>query len=122
YVADPDVGSLGAGEAGRHDVRTHQYLFVGKTVRHRRQVGLGVWHQYIVGLGAVDAVAEAPATHGFVTVAATAAVLGGKAVLAGVGGEVRADRAGDHPLAFLVAAHVAPELFDDAYRLVADGQ
>ena len=41
---------------------------------------------------------------------------------AGVGGEAGADGAGDHPLAFPVALHVAAQLFDDAHRFVTDGQ
>jgi len=121
-IADLDIGRLGASETGGHDVRTHQHLLVGQRVRHRRQVGLGIGHQHVFGLSAVDGIAESPAAHGLVAMAGAAAILSGQAVLAGVGGEAGADGAGDHPLAFLVALHVAAQLFDDAHRFVTDGQ
>src|SRR5690606_5872365 len=97
-------------------------LFVAQAVRYGGQVGLGVGNQYVLGLGTVDAVAKTPSTHGFVAVAAAAAVLRGQAVLAGIGGEAGADGAGDDPLAFLVALYVAPELLDDADRFMTDRQ
>src|SRR5690606_1423109 len=122
YVANLDVGRLGPGKAGGHDVRAHQHLFVAQAVRYGGQVGLGVGNQYVLGLGTVDAVAKTPSTHGFVAVAAAAAVLRGQAVLAGIGGEAGADGAGDDPLAFLVALYVAPELLDDADRFMTDRQ
>ncbi len=122
-VADPDVGLFRAAKSGGHDVRTHQHLFVRQAVRYRRQVRLGIRYQHVLGLGAVDGIAEAPAAHRLVAVAAAgAAILGGNAVLAGVGGEAGTDGAGDHALAFLVALHVAAELLDDAHRFVSDGQ
>ncbi len=74
-VADLDISLFGAAETGGHDVRAHQHLFVGKCVRNRSQVGLGIGHQHVFGLGAVDGIAEAPAAHGFVAVAAAAASL-----------------------------------------------
>src|SRR5690606_25996884 len=70
---------------------------------------------------------EPPAGGGLVAMAAAtsggnqvAAVLGRHAVLGGVGAEVRADRAGDDALPFLIARDRAAELFDDAHGLVAD--
>ena len=62
-VADADAAALRAGEAGRHDVGAHQHLLVGETVRHRRKVRHGVGHEHVLGLAAVDGVAEAPAAQ-----------------------------------------------------------
>lgn len=121
-VADPDVGGLRPGEAGGHDVRAHQHLVIGEAVGHRREVGLGIRHPQVLGLGAVDGVAEAPATHGLVAVGVVAAVLGAAAVLAGIGGEARADGAGNYPLALPVALDVGAELLDHPHRLMAHDQ
>ena len=68
-VADLDVGGIGAGEAGGHDVGAHQHLLVGQAVRHWCQVGLRIGYQHVLGLGTIDGVAEAPAAHGLVAVA-----------------------------------------------------
>src|SRR5690606_21805416 len=122
HITDPDIGRFGAGKAGGHDVRAHQHLLVAQAVRHRRQVGLGVGHQYVLGLGAVDAVAETPAPHGLVAMALAATVLRRIAVLAGVRGEAGADGTSDDPLTFLVALHVAAQLLDDTHRLVTHCQ
>src|SRR5690606_17329239 len=107
----------------------HQHLLVAEAVGNGCEVGLGVGHQHVFSLGAIDEVAEAPAGGGLVTVATAlagrdqvAAVLRGGAVLCGVGVEVRADRAGDHALAFAVALYRAAEFFDHTDRLMADGE
>jgi hypothetical protein len=57
-VADLDVRVFCAGEPGGHDVRAHQHLVVGQPRRDRREVGLGIRHQHIFGLGTVDGVAK----------------------------------------------------------------
>ena len=128
-VADADVGVFGTLEAGRHDVGAHQHLLIAQAVGDGRQVGLGVGHQQVLGLGAVDQVAIAPAGGGFVTMAAAAArchqvtaVLRRCAILRGIGVEVGADRPGNHPLALAVALHRAAQLLDHADRLVAHRQ
>ena len=63
---------LGAGEAGRHDVGQQDDLLVGEVVRDLGQVGLGVRDQQVLGLRAVDGVAEPPAAERFVAVAVAA--------------------------------------------------
>ena len=114
--------ALGAGEAGRHDVGAHQHLLVGQPVRHRREVGHGVGHQHVLGLAAVDGVAEPPAADRLPAVRRAGAVLRVAAAQAGVAVPARRDGAGDHPLALAVALHGRAELLDHADRLVADGQ
>src|SRR5690554_2444263 len=52
-IADADVGILRTLESGGHDVRAHQHLLVGQTIGNRRQVGLGIGHQHVLGLGTV---------------------------------------------------------------------
>ena len=100
----------------------HQYLLIAKAVGYRRQVGLGVGHQHVFGLGAVDGVAKAPATHGLVAVTGAAAILGRQAVLAGIGVKAWADGASDYPLTFLVALNITAQFFDHPHRLMANGQ
>ncbi len=87
---------------------------------------MGIGDQHVLGLRAVDQVAEAPAGSGLEAVAAAqalgnevTAVLRRRAVLRGVRIEVGADGTSDDPLAFGVALHGAAELFDHAHRLVA---
>ena len=111
-----------AGKAGRHDVRAHEHLLVGQPVRDRRQVRHGVRHQKVVGLGAVDGVAEAPAAHGLEAVPLALAVLRVQAVEAGVGGSAGTDGTGDDPLAFGIALDISPELLDHAHGLVPNRQ
>ena len=60
-VADPHAARLGAGEAGRGDVGEQDDLLVGHAVRDLREVGLRLRHEQVLGLRAVDRVAEAPA-------------------------------------------------------------
>ena len=54
--------------------------------------------------------------------AGAAAVLRGKTVLAGIGREVRTNRAGDDALTLLVALHIAAELLDYPHGFVTNGQ
>ena len=121
-VADADATAFGAGEAGRHDVRTHQYLLVGQGSRHRREIGHGVGHQHELGLAAVDGVAELPAAHRLEAVTCAGAVLRGLAAQAGIAVAARRDGANDDPLALFVVRYGGTKLFDDADRLVPDGQ
>ena len=65
-VADADAARLGAGEAGRGDVGEQHDLLVGHVVRDLREVGLRVRHEQVLGLRAVDRVAEPPAADGLV--------------------------------------------------------
>ena len=77
-------------------------------------------HEEVFGLGAVDRVAEAPATDGLeaVAMAALAEVAGQAGAALAAGG----DRADEDALADLVAGDAGAELVDHADRLVADDQ
>ena len=128
-VTDADVGVFGPLETGGHDVGAHQHLLVRQAIGNGREVGLRIGHQHVLGLGAVNQVAKAPASGGLEAVAAAhalgdevAAVLRRRAVLRGVGVEVGADRPGNHALAFCVAHHGAAQLFDHTHGFVAHGQ
>ena len=87
-----------------------------------REVGHGVGHQHVLGLAAVDGVAEAPAAHRLPAVLGAGPVLRMAAAQAGLAVPARRDRAGDDPLALAVALHGRAELLDHADRLMADGQ
>ena len=110
---------LGGRDAGRGDVGEQHALLVAEVVGDLRQVGLGVGNAEVVGLDAVDRVAEAPAAdHLPVVLVARALRLG--VGLAEEAGAARRDRADQHPVADLVARDGVAELVDDADRLVAD--
>ena len=102
-VADLHVPALRRGEARRHDVRAEQDVLVGEAVRDLREVRLRVRDDHVVGLTAVDGVAEAPAADRLVGVAAVAALRAvareARATLA-----ARRDRADDHAIARAIAA------------------
>ena len=83
-----------------------------------RQVRLRVRDEQVLGLRAVDGVAEPPAADGLV--AAAVAALREVAGEAGVALAARRDGADEHAVADLVAGHAGAELLDDADRLVAD--
>ena len=119
-VADLDAARFGAAEAGRRDVGEEDDLLVGHAVRDRREVGLGRRDEEVLGLRAVDRVAEAPAAEGLEALAVTA--LAEVARQAGATLAARRDRADEDALADLVAGDAGAELFDDADRLVADDQ
>ena len=119
-VADPDAARLRAAEAGRGDVGEEHDLLVGHVIGDRREVRLGRRDEQVLGLRAVDRVAEAPAAEGLVAVAVAA--LAEVAGQAGAALAARRDRADEHALADLVAGHAGAELLDDADRLVADDQ
>ena len=94
----------------------HQHLLVGEPVRNRRQVGARVGHEQVLGPGAVDGVAEAPAAE-------RAMALRVHAVQAVEALAARRDGADDDALADrVVLVEAAPELLDDADRLVAEDQ
>ena len=84
------------------------------------QVGLRVRDEQVLGLRAVDRVAEAPAADRLVAAAVTA--LGRLADEAGVALAARRDRADEDAVADLVADDAGTELVDDADRLVADDE
>ena len=108
------------GEARRRDVGEKDDLLVGDVVRDLRQVGLRRRDEQVLGLRAVDRVAEAPAADGLVAgpVAALREVPGE----AGVALAARGDRADEHALADLVAGDPGAELLDHADRLMAEDQ
>ena len=119
-VADLDAARFGAAEAGRRDVGQQDDLLVGHVIRDGCEVRLRRRDEEVLGLGAVDRVAEAPATKGLVAVAVAAlAEVAGQAGAALAAGR---DRADEDALADLVAGDADAELLDDADRLVADDQ
>ena len=85
-----------------------------------RQVRLGVRDEQVLGLRAVDRVAEPPAADRLVPVAVAA--LGEVPGEAGAALAARRDRADQHPVADLVAGDARAQLVDHADRLVADDQ
>ena len=84
------------------------------------RLACAVGHEQVLGLRAVDGVAEAPAADGLV--AGAVAALREVAGQAGVALAARRDGADEDALADLVAGHAGAELLDDADRLVADDQ
>jgi hypothetical protein len=119
-VADPHAARLRAADAGRGDVGEQDHLFVGNAIRDLCQIGLRARDEEVLGLRAVDGVAEAPAADRFVAVAVSA--LRELAGEAGVALAAWGDGAHDDALADRVAGHADSELFDDADRLVADDE
>ena len=97
-VADPDLSALRGGEAGRHDVRAEEDVLVREAGGDLGQVGLRVGDEDVLGLAAVDGVAEAPAADGLEAVAAVAA-LRRTARQAGAALAARRDGAGDDAVA-----------------------
>ena len=117
-VADANLARLGAGEAGRRDVGQQHDLLVGQRLGDLGQVGLRVRDEQVLGLRAVDRVAEAPAADGLV--AGAVAALAQLAAEAGVALAARRDGADEHAVADLVAGDAGAELLDDPDGLVAD--
>jgi hypothetical protein len=66
---------LSAGEAGGHDVRTHQHLLVGQVIGHGREIRHRIRDEHVLGLTAVDRVPELPAAGGLPAVRRAGAVL-----------------------------------------------
>ena len=96
-------------DAGRGDVGEQNALLVAQVVGDLRQVRLGVGDAEILGLDAVDRVAEPPAADHLpvVLVAGALRLDVGLAVEAGAAGSDRADQ---HPVADLVAGDRVAEL------------
>ena len=74
-VADMDAAALRPGKAGRHDIRTHQDLFVAQTFRYWTEIGHRVGNQDVVGLATIDQIAEFLPAGGSETVPRSHAVL-----------------------------------------------
>ena len=91
-----------------------------RLVRDLGQVGLRVRHEQVLGLRAVDRVAEAPAADRLV--AGAVAALREAPDEAGAALAAGGDRADQDAIADLVAGDARTELVDDADRLVADDE
>jgi hypothetical protein len=111
--------ALGGREACRHDVGAHEDVFVGESIRDPGEVRLRVGHPDVLGLAAVDGVAEAPATDGFEAVAAMVAL---SAVPREARSTLAARRDGTHDdaLAWRIADDTGTECVDTADELVTD--
>ncbi len=115
-IAEPDAAVFGAAKPGTHDVRAHQHLLIGQAVGNRRQIRHRKRHFKILGLAAVDRVAEAPAADGVTAALRLAPVQAGMALA------TRRDGAHDHALANLVPGHAGAQFVDRANWLVPDRQ
>ncbi len=118
-VADADTARLRSAESRRHDVRTHQHLLVAKAVRDRREVRHRIGNEQIFGLGAIDRIAEAPATHCLPPAAFVSAALRMEPAQRSIGCPRRRYGSGDHALPFPIAENRRSKLLDNAYRFVA---
>ncbi|MNY12793.1 hypothetical protein D3C86_1458910 [compost metagenome] len=105
-IADFHLASFGPRKPGRHDVRAHQNLLVTEPIRNRAQIGKGVRYQHVLGLTAIDDVAELPATGGAKAVAGIWTILGTAATQAGITLPAGRDGTGNHPLPFDITAHL----------------
>ena len=121
-IADLDLRPFGPREARRHDVGAHQDLFVGQAIRDGSEVDHGVRHQHVLGLTAIDRVAELPAAKRLPAMPRPGAVLRMEAAQRGMAVSAGADGARDHALALDVALDGGSQLFDHADRLVPDRQ
>ena len=119
-VADAHAARLRAREAGRGDVGEQEDLLVGHVGRDLREIGLGRRHEQVLGLRAVDGVAEAPAADGLE--AGPVSALGEVTGQAGVALAARGDGSDEDALTDLVAGHTGAQLLDDADGLVAERQ
>src|SRR5262249_43751119 len=79
-------------------------------------------HQDVLGLAAVDGVAEPPAAGRLETVLGRAAILRMLAAQAGIAVPAGRDRPCNDPLSLLVSRHRRAELLDHAHWFVADDQ
>jgi hypothetical protein len=117
-LADSDPSGLGGRDAGRGDVGKQNALLVRHVVGDLGEVGLRVGNAEVVGLDAVDRVAEAPAADHLPLVAVPGALCL-DVVLTEEARAARADGADQYTVADLVALDVGAELLDDADGLVA---
>src|SRR5690606_37904581 len=99
-------------EAGGEDVGGHGQLLVADALRRLVVGGVGERAPHVLGLGAVDLVAEDPA-------AAVQALAVG-ALPAVAAGAPRADAGHEHLVADLHVPHAGPDLLDGAHGLVAE--
>ncbi|MNP21976.1 hypothetical protein D3C76_1146190 [compost metagenome] len=74
-IADGHFAPFCPGKTGGHDVRAHQHLLVTEPVGNRAQIGKGVRYQHVLGLAAVDDVAELPAPDSAKTMARVWSIL-----------------------------------------------
>ncbi len=121
-IADTDTARFRAAESSRHDVRTHQHLFVGQTVRHGRKVGHRVGHEQIFRLGAIDRIAKSPATHCLPPGALLSAALRMKAAKRGVRRARGRNCPCDYALTLAITGNGRAKFLDDPYRFVAHRQ
>ena len=98
--------------AGRQDVGQHQDVLVGGAVRHRVGGGVGERHPDVLGLGAVDLVAEDPA--------AAAEALPVAALAAEPARAARGDAGDEHAVADLDRLHAGADRLDGPDRFVAE--
>ena len=98
--------------AGRQDVGEHQDLLVGDAGGHRVGRGVGERDPHVLGLGAVDRVAEDPA--------AAAEALAVAALPAEAAGAAGGDARDEHPVADLDVLHAGADRLDGADGLVAE--
>jgi hypothetical protein len=93
---------------------------VGQLVGDLRHIGLGVGHQQVLRLRAVNGVAETPAADRLV--AGAVAALRVLAAQAGAALAARSNRADQHAITDRVAGDAGAELADHPHRLVSDDQ
>ena len=98
--------------AGRQDVGQHQDLLVGHAGRHRVGGRVGERHAHVLGLGAVDLVAEDPP--------AAAEALAVSSVPAEAARTARRDARDEHPVADLDRLDAGADCLDRPDRLVAE--
>src|SRR5690606_19339489 len=113
-ISNFDVSVFCAREAGAHDVRTHQDMFIGKIVRDRREVRHCMRHTDVLGLATVECVSESPSAHGL---AAALCPVRGEACMALSAGR---DRAHDDALSDLVPGYARSKFLDYAHSSVPD--
>ena len=121
-IADTDTARFRAAKASRHDVRTHQHLFVGQTVRHGRKVGHRIRHQQVFRLRAIDRIAKSPATHGLPPGVVLTAALRMKAAKRGVRRARGRNCPCDYALALAITGNGRAQFLDDPHRFVAHRQ
>jgi hypothetical protein len=98
--------------SGRQDVGQHEQLLIGDSIGSEVRGGVGEGHSHVLGLGAVDPVAEDPssaaealAIHAFPAVAARPA---------------RRDAGHQHSISDLAGLDARTDRFDCADRLMAE--
>ena len=113
-VVRPDVRDAGGPEAGGQDVAHEEGLLVADAVGDAVQSLVGMGHTHVLGLSAVDAAAQRPASVGVFAVVHIAVTA--EETLAAEGFDVHR-----HPVAGLYGSDALAHPFDNAHHLVADG-